>query len=448
MKTLLFAVLSGMLALSPARVRPAQIDIARNEAEASFPNAITFYLTASSPASIESVELEFGTDATACGESTARVVPDDFVPGTTVATEWTWDLRRTGALPPGTEVWWRWIVQDSAGGELTTPDQSIVVEDTQRSWRNTASDPIDLYWYTGDNRFADTLMGAAQAALVTIREATGVEYDGDIRLYVYGDSTEMQSATLFAPDWSGGLAFPEHSAVLAAIAPNELAWGQRAVAHELTHVVLGQYTFSCLDSTPTWVTEGLAMYAEGEPEEGLLSSLEEAVQEGTLLPVRSLSQGFSNDPYLSYLAYAQSYSLVDFLVGEYGPERMIALLDQFRQGSTEDQALQRVYAFDRDGLDAAWRTSIGAAESQGAVPAEGKPTPTPYPTFAPLGAPNAGAATSVVSALTAAATPIPATDETKPSGKAPPGLCAAPAAIGVVGLGLMLLPRAQRRAGA
>lgn len=338
-------------------------------------------------------------------------------------------------------------MHDSAGGELTTPDQSIVVEDTQRSWRNTASDPVDLYWYTGDNRFADTLMDAAQDALVTIREATGVEYDGDIRLYVYGDSTEMQSATLFAPDWSGGLAFPEHSAVLAAIAPNELAWGQRAVAHELTHVVLGQYTFSCLDSTPTWVTEGLAMYAEGEPEEGLLSSLEEAVQEDTLLPVRSLSQNFSNDPNLAYLAYAQSYSLVAFLVEEYGPEKMIALLDQFREGSTEDQALQRVYGFDRDGLDAAWRRSIGAAESQAAGPAEGKATPTPYPTFAPLGASNTGAATAVTGALSVAATPVPATEESQAAGKAAPGLCAAPGAIGAVGLGLMLIPRTRRREG-
>lgn len=100
MKALLFIVLSGTIALSTARSNPTQIDVALNAADVSFPGAITFYLTTSSPDSIESVELEFGTDATACGESTARVVPEAFVPGTTVATEWTWDIRRTGPSHP------------------------------------------------------------------------------------------------------------------------------------------------------------------------------------------------------------------------------------------------------------------------------------------------------------------------------------------------------------
>jgi hypothetical protein len=447
MKTLILLALSGTVALSPVEVPRGQIEVSRNQAEARFPDAITFYLAASSPDSIESVELEFGTDAAACGESIARIVPEDFLPGTAIATEWTWDLRRTGPLPPGTTVWWRWILRDGSGAEVTTPDLSLVVEDNQHAWRETAADPLQLHWYTGNTGFAETLLDAGETALGTIRQAMGVEYEGDIRLYIYNDSIEMQSATLFAPDWSGGLAFPEHSAVLIAIAPDELEWGRRVVAHELTHVVVGQYTFSCLDSTPPWVSEGLAMYAEGEPEKELVATLDEAVQQGTLLPVRSLSQSFSNDPYLAYLAYAQSYSLVAYLVEEYGPEEMVGLLDQFRQGTTEDQALQRVYQFDREGLEAAWRRSIGAAEAEATGASDEKPTRTPYPTFAPLGGANTAAGTSVPGSLAVTATPMSTTGKPEDPEGAAPGMCATPGALGAAGLGLVLIPHARRRVG-
>ena len=447
MKGHLFTVPVASILLIPLLHPTAQIEVSRNEASARFPEAITFYLAASAPDSIESVELEFGTDAQACGESIARIIPEDFAPGASVVTEWTWDLRRTGAVPPGTTIWWRWIVRAAGGEEITTPDQTLLVEDPQHTWHETTAGPLHLHWYMGSTSFAETLADAGQAALGKIRQTMGVEYQGDIRLYVYADPVEMQSATLFAPDWSGGLAFPEHSAVLIAIAPSELAWGQRAVAHELTHVVIGHYTHSCLDSTPPWVGEGLAMYTEGDLEAGFATYLEEAIKQGTLLSVRSLSQIFSNDPDRANLAYAQSYSLVAFLVEEFGPQKMVRLLDEFRQGTPEDLAMQRVYSFDRNGLEAAWRRRVGAPAIPLYGTAAAKPTRTPYPTFVPLGGaylPPAASATPRPS-LTSAPTSTP--ENLGSSAQARPGVCATPAALGAVGLGALLIPAGRRRAG-
>ena len=446
MKALLFVTFATALSL-PIRIPHAQIEVTRNEASARFPEAITFYLAASSPAAIESVELEFGTDARACGDSIARIVPEAFAPGTSITTEWTWDFRRTGALPPGTAVWWRWKLHAAGGEEQTTPDQSLLIEDTQHTWRETTAGPLHLHWYMGSTSFAQTLIDAGQTALGTIHQAMGVEYEGDIRLYIYGDPAEMQSATLFAPDWSGGLAFPEHSAVLIAIGPSELEWGQRAVAHELTHVVIGHYTLSCLDSTPPWAAEGLAMYTEGDLEDGFAVYLDEATRQGSLLSVRSLSQIFSNDPDLANLAYAESYSLIAFLVEEFGPEKMVRLLDEFRQGAPEDLALQRVYSFDRDGLEAAWRQHIGAPSIPVSGTAQAKPTRTPYPTFIPLGGAYLPPAASASPRPSLTAAPTSTAENLSSSGQARPGLCVTPAAFGAVGLGILLAPVARRRAG-
>ena len=51
------------------------------------------------------------------------------------------------------------------------------------------------------------------------------------------------------------------------------SWGFRSqiqpgikipIIHELTHILVGQFTFSCIGTLPGWIEEGLAMFSEGE----------------------------------------------------------------------------------------------------------------------------------------------------------------------------------------
>ena len=51
---------------------------------------------------------------------------------------------------------------------------------------------------------------------------------------------------------------------------------------------------------------------------------------------------------------------MEYLLEEYGWEKMRDLLAVFADGSTTDKALQEVYGFDRDELDRLWRQHIGA----------------------------------------------------------------------------------------
>jgi len=74
--------------------------------------------------------------------------------------------------------------------------------------------------------------------------------------------------------------------------------------------------------------------------------------------VQSLSSPFSAYADKALLSYAQSYSLVEFLITSYGQAKMLELLNTFRQGSSYDAALERVYDFDMDELDSLWREYI------------------------------------------------------------------------------------------
>lgn len=88
--------------------------------------------------------------------------------------------------------------------------------------------------------------------------------------------------------------------------------------------------------------------------------LDAAVQTGTLMSVRSLGSGFPTDASRAHLAYTESSSIVSYLIETYGWDKIKTLLEIFKDGSTYDNALKKVYNFDTSGLDKEWKAKIGA----------------------------------------------------------------------------------------
>lgn len=396
------------------------VDIQENQAVIDYPEEITFTLKASGDEEIESVELIFGSDVITCGESLTRAFPDDYEPSQEVDVEWEWNLRRRGAIPPGTQVWWEWILTDAQGNEVRTPRETLTFTDENIDWQVYSSDSVEIYWTEGDKTFATELAEAGETALDSLFEMTGVEISEVVRVYIYPSAEDMQTATLYAPDWSGGLAFPEYRTVLAGVSPGSLTWGREVVAHELTHVLIEYYSFSCVSGLPVWLNEGLAMTGEssvGVSHDSEYARLNAAIEEDTLLSVREISTSFSNDGDLARLAYAQSYSLVQYLFDEYGQENMLGFLDAFKDGYSQTQALDRVYGLTQDSLENAWRESIGAAPLQGTAVPQATATRTPYPTFPPITGPSVQATSTptvveeIVQADPTAALPTPTTEE-------------------------------------
>jgi len=372
-----------------------------------FPDSITFRATIESSSSITSVVLEYGTSELTCGTVIAKAFPQ-FTPGTTVNAEWAWEMRQSGSLPPGATIWWHWRYTDESGLENVSEQKTLTWLDPKYNWQTAASGPINLHWYSGDQAFAQDLLNAAVSGLARLQNDAGLQPDKPIHLYIYANTDDMKDAILYEPSWTGGMAFPEHDIVLIGISQSELAWGRTTIAHELTHVLVGHLTFSCLGDVPTWLNEGLAVYSEGGLDSMSESQLNEAISNDQLLTVRSLSGGFSEVPDRAYLSYSQSYSIVKYLIETHGQDKMNALLIALRDGTTVDDALVKVYGFDIEGLEDAWRNSIGAAPQPAAV----NPTAQPTPTFVPTYVPFAG--------VPLAATPTPFAIPTSSSSEPPP----------------------------
>jgi len=389
--SLITCLLLVILTFFPLQTASAahQANVTNDQPIFNFPDSITFQATIESDTQVNSITLEYGTNELTCGTVLAKAFPQ-FTPDTTVNVEWTWEMKQSGSLPPGATIWWRWHYTDESGQEYTSEQKTTTWLDSIHDWQTISSDFIKLHWYSGDQAFAQDLLKAAETGLARLQNDAGLKPDKTINLYIYANTSDMQDAILYEPSWTGGQAFPEHDIVIVGISERDIDWGRTTIAHELTHVLVGHLTFSCLGDVPTWLNEGLAVYSEGALDPNSEAQLNDAIKTDQLLTVRSLSGGFSEVPSRAYLSYSQSYSIVKYLIETYGQDKMNALLIGLRDGTTIDDALMKIYGFDVDGLENAWRSAIGAAPHAASAQPTAQPTPTFVPTYIPFaGAPLA-----------------------------------------------------------
>jgi hypothetical protein len=355
---LLIVFIALLLALPGVAQAQDEITVISSSTLSVFPNSITFNLEAESDVQITDIDLKYRIKRLSLVPVSYRV-DVDFTPGARVAASWTWNMLETGGLPPGAEVEHWWLIEDASGHRSETPPASIKFDDLRYDWNSLTSDQIALYWHQGDQSFAQELMDAAHGALQRLASDTGVSLEQVVGIYVYANPEELRGALVFPYEWTGGIAFYDFSTIAIGIAPDDLAWGKRAMAHELAHMVVHHAVFGPYGDIPVWLDEGLAVYTEGELRSDFRSHLDEAISEDELISVRSLASSFPTDPDEARLSYAESYSLVVFLLDNYGRDKMLEILDVFKQGSGYDDALIQVYGFDMDGLNELWRAGLG-----------------------------------------------------------------------------------------
>jgi hypothetical protein len=331
------------------------------DVDINFPNQAVFTIEAESYVDIVDVRLYYQVDRM----NYAEVVSEgwaDFTPANMVEANWVWDMRNS-SLPPGAEVLYWWMVEDADGNRFETSPEIMHFNDERYSWQSLNSTmplggELSLFWYAGDSTFAQELMDACEEGLTRSTQDIGAYPEEPIDIYIYASTVDLKGAMIFPQEWTGGVAFTAFSTIAIGISPSELDWGKRALVHELMHLVVHQATFSPYGQLPLWLDEGLAMYSEGELDPALRSYLEEAISKDELISVRSLCSPFSAYSEKASLSYAQSYSLVVYLLDNYGQDSMLDLLTILKQGSTYDEALTEVYGFDIDGLDARWRATL------------------------------------------------------------------------------------------
>lgn len=397
------AICLSLLAWSLPALAQGTVTVVESQAVADFPNSITFKLKAQSQANITDVRLRYKEDRMTCAPGFNEAILTPGTPRPEVEIAWFWDMRKVG-LPPGAQVEYWWRIKEASGQWTETEHRKFTFEDTDYQWQRLESGNMSLMWYRGGQAFAAELMRSAEDALEQLGRDIGVRLGRPTRIYVYEDTTDLKGSQVYAWEGTGGIAFSDYGVVLIPVAPEELSsWGRGVIRHEITHLVIGQATFNCYGVTlPTWLSEGLATYTEGDLRPDLAEALRVGIARDTLFSVKSLSGSFPSDYTQALMAYGQSYSLVKYLIETYGQGKMLAFLESFHTGHNTAQALQAAYGLDVDGLDSRWRAYVGAPPRPSPTPS---PTPSPAATLSPTTASPAPAATSPAPTATITAAP-------------------------------------------
>jgi tetratricopeptide (TPR) repeat protein len=131
----------------------------------------------------------------------------------------------------------------------------------------------------------------------------------------------------------------------------EFHWGS-TLWHEVAHVITLQKT---MNRVPRWFTEGLSVFEEYRAGWGDRLDLEtiEGLQKNRLVPVAELNKAFIRPSYPGQVqfAYFQAGMLCRYIAEKHGFEKILRLLETFRDNVATEAALEKVLARPAKELD-------------------------------------------------------------------------------------------------
>ncbi len=353
---LLLAMLAiAFWAVPPVARSQSVITATPGDVQVSFPDQISFDLAATSEAApITEVKLLYG----AVRREALTITNVDITPDQRIELRHILDTQ-VNYFPPGTEIAYRWLVRDEDGNELETPMQTLILVDQRFAWQSLSDRGVTVYWYDGGTAFGRQLLETATRTLDRLEREIGATLEQNVNIYIYADTWDMRAALRAnSAEWIGGVAYTDLGIIIGAIAPDNDTEVGRLLPHELSHQVLHQATDNPYGGMPVWFDEGLAVYNQEVLDVGFTDLVADAARENALIPLEALTSSFPADPDLAVQSYAQSRSVVDYLIKAYGEEKMQELVETFSQATPIESALQNVFDRSIDELDAEWRATL------------------------------------------------------------------------------------------
>jgi len=212
-------------------------------------------------------------------------------------------------------------------------------------FQKTSSRHFEVYYEKSvDESFVKEALAFAEKYYGELTEKLGfVRYDywtwdERARIYIYADQESYLKET-GQPEWSGGVA--SYREKIIKTFPRSAGFFDSLLPHEIGHIVLREVIGS--HDVPLWLEEGVASYLEPARRFGSQKMVQDAIEKGTFIPLESLNgmrPSSMSDKEQIELFYAESVSLLTFLIEEFGIDRFNTICDKVRDGKSFERALQ------------------------------------------------------------------------------------------------------------
>ncbi|MCJ7821934.1 MAG: peptidase MA family metallohydrolase, partial [Armatimonadetes bacterium] len=246
-------------------------------------------------------------------------------------------------------------------GFLSCPARAAAPEDATRVLSRTAY--AQVLGHPDAQGVAGRVAAAVDEAVPRIAPLVGAQDLRPVQAYVYDDRERFRRATgLPRQSTITGIAtFPDE--VIHIDGTGLLASIEKIVPHEVGHVMIGRALGPAVFALPHWANEGIAEYVAGERAAQVDPVALQAIGRGSAFDLRNLDEairagGERAGGERAGLAYAQSASLVNFLVAERREPVIADLLAALRERGDFESALQQSAGFSLPELESAWRGSL------------------------------------------------------------------------------------------
>lgn len=249
--------------------------------------------------------------------------------------------------------------QTEGGEELKSETFSFPYLDNRFQWQSLERGKFVVLWYEADVTFArDVLDAAEEGREQVLALLQRPKNNRQISIYAYAAEGDLQS-TLAKTDasWVGGHADPELGSVVVALPPgaDRALQVQRQIPHEITHVMLYRFMGDGYQYLPRWFNEGVASQMELFPNPEYEVILEKAHREGELIPLGQICHSLPVDQELVLLAYAESSSVLSYIMQEYGLTGVRAMISAYDQGVSCSRGVEIALDRDLQTLEREWK---------------------------------------------------------------------------------------------
>jgi hypothetical protein len=266
-------------------------------------------------------------------------------------------------LTPNTVVTYQWRAID--GDEVTVSDEATIRYDDDRpgfDWQSRQLGEATVHWY-GDAEAQAVRFGELTALGVERgEERLGTTLAGPVDVFVY-DSRDAFFGALGpgAREWTGAAAFSEIRTIFMWNSPEagSQAYLETAMVHEVTHIVFHDATDNPFHEPARWLNEGIATWSESGDAGGDRAIVENEASGGGLFSFDAITEQFPIGERGGRLSYAQGTTMVDLIVDTYGPDALARMTAAYRDGASDEEALEAATGVSADELYAEYYASFG-----------------------------------------------------------------------------------------
>ena len=383
----LAAFLALLLAALPAPAS-AQTPAFTTTVENAFPEFLHLRLTTSAPAEVVDVTLRYRVVGAG---ALARAKPETFELAAEVRVAVRIPTGRLGFIPVGSQILYHWELTLADGAVLEGPEERYTYLPPGQTWNSLDNDFMRVYYHGDREAAARRFLTAAEGVYQRIGRLLQTELEVvPVNTVLFASEADLEEAQPNRSEAYDAATFLCGTQVADnVIFVTDRTCGTRdrddTLRHEFAHILTKAAGEGGLGQVPSWLDEGVAVYAQTEPGDGFIAPFDLAVLTDRLIPFRSMITGNTN-PGRVGLYYGQSYAMVDFLIETGGAGEFARLFATIKAGARFDRAIETVYGWDLDEFENAFRAhhELPAREpAPAATPRDAAPSPTAEPTQAP-----------------------------------------------------------------